>query len=76
MKIDSANKGGNWIERRLSRRGRGSKERVRNMARDQEAFDTQINPSGREIREVDPPFFLAFISVRLETKTINTVSFR
>jgi hypothetical protein len=71
MEVDGADKRGDRIKRGLLRGGRGSKERVRDMTRNKNALNTEIDPCGRYVRKINPPFFFAFVGMRFEDKPVN-----
>jgi hypothetical protein len=75
MQIDSTDERGHRIKCRLLRRCRRAEESVRDMPRDQNAFDTHINPFDWQIWKVNPPVFFAFIDMRFENKTENAIPF-
>ena len=75
MEVDSADKRGNWIKCRLLRGRCWSKERTRDMTRNKNALNAQMDPVGVEGRKIDPPFFFALVGMRLEDKWVDTIPF-
>jgi hypothetical protein len=73
MKVDGADKRGNWIKCILLWGRWWSKERTRDITWNKNALNAEINPVGREVRKIDPPFFFALVGMRLEDKPVNAV---
>ena len=73
MEVDSADKRSNGIKCRMFGGIRWTKERVRDVTRNENAFDAQINPGSREIGKIDPPFLFPLVGVRLENEMVNTI---
>ena len=46
---------------------------MRDVTRNENALDTEIDPGSRQIRKVDPPFFFPLVGVRFENKAINPI---
>jgi hypothetical protein len=75
MQVNGTDKGSNRIKcGRLWGRRRADKA-VRNMTQNQNAFNTQIDPSEREIGKVDAPILFAFVDVRLKHEPLDSVPF-
>jgi hypothetical protein len=43
------------------------------MTQNKNALNTEIDPCGRKIRKIHPPFFFAFVGKRFEDKPVNTL---
>ncbi len=46
---------------------------MRDMTRDEDAFKAEIDPGRTKVGEGNPPVFLPFIDVRLETEPVNPI---
>ncbi len=73
MEVDGADKRGHRIKRGLVRGGRRSKERMRDMTRNKNALNTEIDPCGGQVRKINTPFFFVFVGMRFEDKPVNAL---
>ena len=73
MEVDSTDKRSNGVESRLFRRIRRMEKRMRDVTRNENALDAEINPGSRQIGKFDPPFFFPLVGVRFENETINPI---
>jgi hypothetical protein len=48
-------------------------EGVRDMSRNQDALDAEINPSSGQVGEGNTPIFLVFVDVGFERKMVDPV---
>ncbi len=46
---------------------------MRDVTRNENALDAEIDPGSRQIGKVDPPFFFPLVGVRFENETISPI---
>jgi hypothetical protein len=73
MKVQSTDKGCNQIKRQREWRHWRTDERVGNMTRKKDAFDTQINPFGWKIWQGHAPILPTFVNMRFVNKMVDAI---
>ena len=73
MEVDGTDERSDGVKSRLFRRIRRTEKRMREVTRNKNALDAEIDPGSRQIGKVDPPFFFPFVGVRYENETINPI---
>ncbi len=74
MKVYGAHEGSNRIEGETVRGSRRVEEGVRNVFRDQDPLDAEINPRGKQIMEENIPLLLVFVEVGFKLKTVDPIN--
>ncbi len=73
MEVDSTDERSDGVKSRLFRSIRRTEKRMRDVTRNENALDAEINPGSRQIEKVDPPFFFPLVGVRFENEMINPI---
>ena len=73
MEVDRTDKRSDGIKSRLVSRISRTEKRMRDVTRNENALDTEIDPGSRQIWKVDPPFFFPLVGVRFENEAINPI---
>ena len=71
MEVDGTDERSDGVQSRLFRRIFRTEKKMRDMTRNENALDTEINLGSMQIGKVDPPFFFPLVGVRFENEMIN-----
>ena len=73
MEVDGTDERSDGVQSRLFRRICWMEKKMRDVTKNENALDTEINLGSMQIGKVDPPFFFPLVGMRFENKTINPI---